>query len=172
MRPIASTWVSSMQNIAAPDSARLLMWVKCQSVATPSSAEYWHIGDTRTRFFKLRPRSLIGENRALMRESSGAWEGDGGSVVSGYGIASHATGMGDHGGMHCGDGGLLHQRELQQQSALEHREIVIRDHRQHRLAVGRDVGVDAFRVVDLVAEIGVEQHGAVDQRAGRDRLQL
>ncbi len=71
MRPIASTWVASMQNIDAPDSARLLMWVKCQSVATPSSAEYWHIGDTTTRFFNVRPRSLIGENRALMRGSSG-----------------------------------------------------------------------------------------------------
>ena len=93
-----------MQNIAAPDSARLLMWVKCQSVATPSSAEYWHIGDTTTRFFNVRPRSLIGENRALMRGSSGKWEGDGGSVVTRYGIASHATGMGDRGGMHCGAG--------------------------------------------------------------------
>src|SRR3569832_1687271 len=67
MRPIASTWVASMQNIAAPDSAMELMWVKCQSVATPSSAEYWHIGDTIMRFFKVRPRSLIGENRALMK---------------------------------------------------------------------------------------------------------
>src|SRR5260221_13127656 len=71
MRPMASTCVASMQNIEAPDSARLLMWVKCQSVATPSSAEYWHIGDTTTRFFNVRPRSLIGENRALMRGSSG-----------------------------------------------------------------------------------------------------
>src|SRR4051795_5539529 len=71
MRPIASTWVASMQNIAAPDRLRLLMWVKCQSVGTPSSAEYWHIGDTTMRFFKFRPRSLIGENRALMRGSSG-----------------------------------------------------------------------------------------------------
>src|SRR5215471_7273214 len=67
MRPIASTWVASMQNIAAPDSASELMWVKCQSVATPSSAEYWHIGDTMMRFLSFRPRSSIGENRALMR---------------------------------------------------------------------------------------------------------
>ena len=44
MRPISSTWVASMQNIAAPESARLLMWVKCQSLASPLSAEYWHIG--------------------------------------------------------------------------------------------------------------------------------
>src|SRR5437588_11747949 len=65
-----------MQNIAAPDRLRLLMWVKCQSVGTPSSAEYWHIGDTTTRFFSVRPRSLIGENRALMR---GVPEMEGGS---------------------------------------------------------------------------------------------
>ena len=31
MRPIASTAVASMQNIAAPDSASVLMCVKCQS---------------------------------------------------------------------------------------------------------------------------------------------
>ena len=72
-RPIASTWVASMQNIAAPDSASELMWVKCQSVATPSSAEYWHIGDTMMGFFRVRPRSLIGENRALMPERP-EWE--------------------------------------------------------------------------------------------------
>ncbi len=66
MRPIASTWVASMQNIAAPDSASVLMCVKCQSLAAPSSAEYWHIGATMMRLGSARPRSLIGENRALM----------------------------------------------------------------------------------------------------------
>jgi hypothetical protein len=50
MRPSASTAVASMQNIAAPDSARLLMWVKCQSLASPFWAEYWHIGATMMRF--------------------------------------------------------------------------------------------------------------------------
>src|SRR3954464_8600852 len=99
MRPIASTWVASMQNIAAPDRLRLLMWVKCQSVGTPSSAEYWHIGDTTTRFFKFRPRSLIGENRALMRGSSPAERaGVGESVVSEAPIASRAAGMAARGG--------------------------------------------------------------------------
>ena len=67
MRPISSTWVASMQNIAAPESARLLMWVKCQSLASPLSAEYWHIGATMMRLASSRPRSLIGEKRALMR---------------------------------------------------------------------------------------------------------
>ena len=55
-----------MQNIAAPESASVLMWVKCQSLATPFSAEYWHIGATMMRFGSARPRSWIGENRALM----------------------------------------------------------------------------------------------------------
>ncbi len=49
MRPIASTWVASMQNIAAPDSASVLICVKCQSLASPFSAEYWHIGATMMR---------------------------------------------------------------------------------------------------------------------------
>src|ERR1700681_70243 len=67
MRPIASTWVASMQNIAAPDSASVLMCVKCQSLASPLTAEYWHIGATMMRLGSARPRSLIWENRALMR---------------------------------------------------------------------------------------------------------
>src|ERR1700749_4443517 len=66
MRPMASTWVASMQNIAAPDSARLLMWVKCQSLAEPSSAEYWHIGDTMMRLDKVRPRRVIGVKSLLL----------------------------------------------------------------------------------------------------------
>src|SRR6202790_4581658 len=66
MRPIASTWVASMQNIAAPDSASVLIWVKCQSLASPFSAEYWHIGATMMRLGSARLRSLIGANRALM----------------------------------------------------------------------------------------------------------
>ena len=57
MRPTASTCVASMQNIAAPDSARLLMCVKCQSLASPLTAEYWHIGETMMRLASARPRS-------------------------------------------------------------------------------------------------------------------
>src|SRR5215813_5491244 len=84
MRPMASTWVASMQNIAAPDSASELMWVKCQSVAEPSSAEYWHIGETMMRLARFRPRNWIGANRALMRECSGGWgwKEDGGRLIT------------------------------------------------------------------------------------------
>src|SRR6185312_1132917 len=66
MRPVASTAVASMQKIEAPDSASELMWVKCQSLASPLTDEYWHIGATMMRLARLRPRSLIGVNRALM----------------------------------------------------------------------------------------------------------
>src|ERR1700722_2990470 len=66
MRPIASTWVASMQNIEAPDSASELMWVKCQSLASPLTDEYWHIGDTTMRFDSVRSRNLRGENSVLM----------------------------------------------------------------------------------------------------------
>ena len=67
MRPMASTWVASMQNIAAPDSASELIWVKCQSLASPFSDEYWHIGETMMRLASFRSRNWIGENRLLMR---------------------------------------------------------------------------------------------------------
>src|SRR5215469_9488336 len=80
MRPMASTWVASRQNIAAPDNDRLLMWVKCQSLAEPSSAEYWHIGDTMMRLASFRPRNSIGENRALMLGKSGAG-GSAGTII-------------------------------------------------------------------------------------------
>ena len=66
-KSVTSTCVASMQNIAAPDSESVLMWVKCQSLASPFSAEYWHIGATMMRFGSFRPRSWIGENKALMR---------------------------------------------------------------------------------------------------------
>src|SRR3954451_726554 len=72
MRPLASTAVASMQKIAAPDSASELMWVKCQSLASPSSDEYWHIGATMMRLASARPRSFIGENRVLMLGVSGS----------------------------------------------------------------------------------------------------
>src|SRR5437899_6577287 len=202
MRPMASTWVASMQNIAAPDSASVLMCVKCQSLAAPFTAEYWHIGATMMRLGSARPRSLIGENRALMGMS-----GLGGSnsrlylarrraflnrltvrfqdaananqvvfiviarsqrvgakrrpminsatkqssvTIQRYGLlrgACHRARI----SIDKGEGKSFHQRELQQQRALDHREIVIGDHGQHGVALLRDVGVDPLHVVDLVA---------------------
>ena len=39
--------------------------VMCQSLPTPSSALYWHIGETTMRFGSVRSASFIGENKAL-----------------------------------------------------------------------------------------------------------
>ena len=64
---------------------------------------------------------------------------------------------------------LSDQRELQQHRALQQREIVVRDQRQHQRAVGVAMHRQAFHVVDLVAHVGDDQHRAVDQRAGLDR---
>jgi hypothetical protein len=40
----------------------------CHSLASPRSAEYWHIGDTTIRLASLTLRSVCGENSALMTE--------------------------------------------------------------------------------------------------------
>ena len=51
MRPTASTAVASMISSPAPDKARWPRWTRCQSVAAPSTALYWHIGAMTMRFF-------------------------------------------------------------------------------------------------------------------------
>ena len=63
MRPRRSTAVASIVTMPAPDIARLIQCPMCQSVAEPSSAEYWHIGDTAMRLRKARPPISIGVNR-------------------------------------------------------------------------------------------------------------
>src|SRR5580704_10586018 len=65
MRPCRSTWVASSTRRPAPEFASMPRWVMCHSLATPSSAEYWHIGATTMRFGSVRSASLIGENKAL-----------------------------------------------------------------------------------------------------------
>ena len=50
-----------------PTARARLMCVMCQSWPAPSRAEYWHIGATTMRLARVRPRSLMGENNALMR---------------------------------------------------------------------------------------------------------
>jgi hypothetical protein len=42
-----------MMNIAAPLLSMLTQCAKCQSVACPFSAEYWHMGATTARFAKV-----------------------------------------------------------------------------------------------------------------------
>ena len=62
----------------------------------------------------------------------------------------------------------LRQRELQQQRALQEREIVVGDQREHGVAAGAAVNAQAFHIVDLISEIGLEQDRAVDQRVRLD----
>src|SRR3954451_9519760 len=38
----------------------------CQSVASPCSAEYWHMGEMMMRFGRTRLRSVIGAKRTLI----------------------------------------------------------------------------------------------------------
>jgi len=58
----AVTAVASVSTTAAPPTARLPRWTRCQSFAKPSSLEYWHIGDTKMRLRQVTPR--------IARESS------------------------------------------------------------------------------------------------------
>ena len=48
-------------------TAREPKCTKCQSVGTPSSEEYWHIGETKTRFLNSVSRILNGEKSLLTK---------------------------------------------------------------------------------------------------------
>src|SRR6476619_2380321 len=65
MRPCGLTLVISHITRPAAPSDMLPSHIRCQSLAEPLSELYWHIGDTTTRFGSVRPRMVIGENRAL-----------------------------------------------------------------------------------------------------------
>lgn len=72
MRPRRSTSVISTVTMPAPDIARFIQWWRCQSLAEPSSAEYWHIGATAMRLGKLKPSSVIGwKSDVVMNETPG-----------------------------------------------------------------------------------------------------
>src|SRR5215471_16619087 len=66
IRPNCSTCVASTIKRPAPELASMPRWVKCQSLAQPSSALYWHIGDTTMRLSTSRPANASGENKALV----------------------------------------------------------------------------------------------------------
>ena len=57
---------ASMHSMPAPDSAILPRWIMCHAVASPRSAEYWHIGETTMRLGSVTLRSVSGEKSALM----------------------------------------------------------------------------------------------------------
>ena len=76
IRPSGATAVASMTNIAAPDCSNWPQWTRCQSAARPSTAEYWHIGETTMRLASARPRSAKGSNRATecAPRGGGRWQ--------------------------------------------------------------------------------------------------
>src|SRR5579872_4321218 len=62
MRPSGSTPVASTITSPKPPSAKRPRCTRCQSLARPCFAEYWHIGETTVRFLKMVPRRVKGEN--------------------------------------------------------------------------------------------------------------
>ena len=71
MRPRRSTSVISTVTMPAPDIASVIQCCRCQSDATPSSAEYWHMGATAMRFGNSRSPMRIGEKRWAVMAASG-----------------------------------------------------------------------------------------------------
>src|SRR5205814_10494164 len=63
IRPSRETSVISVKTRPAPPMARAPRWTRCQSLGVPSTAQYWHIGDTTTRFTSSRSRNRNGGNR-------------------------------------------------------------------------------------------------------------
>jgi hypothetical protein len=65
MRPCGSTPVASTISSPAPDNASCPRWMVCQSVAWPSSAEYWHMGAITMRLGNSSCPSFKEENNLL-----------------------------------------------------------------------------------------------------------
>src|SRR6202040_3974442 len=65
MGPERSTWVDSTTSKPAPEFASIPRCVMCQSLALPSSALYWHIGETTMRLASVRLRNVTGEKSEL-----------------------------------------------------------------------------------------------------------
>jgi hypothetical protein len=66
IRPRGSTAVASNTTSPAPPTARLPRWTRCQSFARPSSAEYWHMGETAMRLRRVTSRSVSG-SKSMVR---------------------------------------------------------------------------------------------------------
>src|SRR3972149_8116619 len=66
IRPSGETAVASVITRAAPPIARLPRCTRCQSVGIPSTAEYWHIGETKIRFLNTSSLRRRGENRSAL----------------------------------------------------------------------------------------------------------
>src|SRR5579862_593970 len=73
MRPSAVTPLASTHTSDAPPTARLPRCTRCQLLGMPSSLEYWHMGETKMRLWKVTERRVSGENR---REDMAGWRGN------------------------------------------------------------------------------------------------
>ena len=74
IRPSGVMQVISAMTMAAPPRARLPRCTRWKSPGTPSTHEYCAMGETMTRFFSVRPRTVRGVN------------------MGGGGVAASATG--------------------------------------------------------------------------------
>src|SRR5947209_494620 len=70
MRPCRSTWVASTITSPAPQLDSMPRCAMCQSVMLPSSALYWHIGETTMRLGSSIGPSFSGANRDDMEDPS------------------------------------------------------------------------------------------------------
>src|SRR6185437_1750771 len=88
MRPWRSTWVASTTRRPAPEFASMPRCVTCQSVATPSAALYWHIGEITMRLGTSSSARRMVENRALIRVAHMASAGGQSSRAPSYRLRS------------------------------------------------------------------------------------
>src|SRR6185312_9726678 len=68
MRPSGDTAVASAITSAAPPMARAPRCTMCHSFGTPSSAEYWHMGETAMRLRRATPLMRNSEKSCDMEE--------------------------------------------------------------------------------------------------------
>src|SRR2546425_9619446 len=84
IRPCRLPSVTSAITSPAPPTARLPRLTRCQSFGVPSSAEYWHIGETTTRLGSTSSRRRSGVNIG-----GGAGWGAAGTPPWSAGLAAH-----------------------------------------------------------------------------------
>src|SRR5690606_6972505 len=98
-----STAVASTMIRPAPPVAREPRCTRCQSPAKPSSAEYWHIGETPIRFRSSTPRNRIASNNIVAPPGSASARGEDPRVKADRATAPHRQVGEDQG---------VHQRQL------------------------------------------------------------
>lgn len=70
MRPSGETAVASAMTRPAPPAANCARCTWCQSFGMPSSALYWHMGETQRRLRISIPRIVTGVKRVLTSKPS------------------------------------------------------------------------------------------------------